>query len=67
MRYTLVMSSKKEIKVFEQLICSCNNNIMKKGFCKYFEFISCLIETKQNNEFLMKNHVTHPTGSPSFP
>jgi len=45
------------------LICSilrseCNN--------KYYEFISCLCMTEQNNELLIKNHETCPIGSTPF-
>jgi hypothetical protein len=35
----------------------------EKGFKKYSELISCLLVAKQNNEFLMKNHETRPSGS----
>ncbi|XP_028801225.1 uncharacterized protein LOC114756444 [Neltuma alba] len=39
----------------------------EKGFKKYFELISCLLVAKQNNELLMKNHESRPTGSTPFP
>ncbi|CAL9019213.1 unnamed protein product, partial [Prunus brigantina] len=39
----------------------------EKGFTKYFQLISCLLIAKQNNELLMKNHHSHPTGSKPFP
>ncbi|KAG6486689.1 hypothetical protein ZIOFF_055268 [Zingiber officinale] len=39
----------------------------EKGFMKYSELISCLLVVEQNNEFLMKNHEAHPTGSAPFP
>ena len=40
----------KEInKASEQLICSCENNIVKR-FHKFYEFISCLCMAEQNNE-----------------
>ena len=32
-------------------------------FTKYLELISCLLVDKQNNELLMKNHQSRPTGS----
>ena len=35
----------------------------EKGFKKYSELISCLLVAEQNNEFLMKNHETRPSGS----
>ena len=36
-------------------------------FTKYLELISCLLVAKQNNELLMKNHQSRPTGSEPFP
>jgi len=58
----------KEInKTFEQLICSCNNNIVKKRFHKYYEFISCLCMVEQSSEAFDENHEICPTGSAPFP
>ncbi|XP_021750417.1 uncharacterized protein LOC110716090 [Chenopodium quinoa] len=39
----------------------------EKGFTKYSELISCLLVAEQNNELLMKNHESRPTGSTPFP
>ncbi|XP_012856983.1 PREDICTED: uncharacterized protein LOC105976250 [Erythranthe guttata] len=39
----------------------------ERGFTKYSQLISCLIVAEQNNELLMKNHNSHPTGSQEFP
>ncbi|XP_059630011.1 uncharacterized protein LOC132272974 [Cornus florida] len=36
-------------------------------FTKYSELISCLLVVEQNNELLMKNHQSHPTGFVPFP
>ena len=36
-------------------------------FAKYFELISCLLMAKQNNELLLQNHRSRPTGSASIP
>ena len=36
-------------------------------FTKYFELILCLLAAKQNNELLMRNHQSRPTGSKPFP
>ena len=36
-------------------------------FTKYLELISCLLVAEQNNELLMKNHQSRPTGSEPFP
>ncbi|CAM8962837.1 unnamed protein product [Rhodiola kirilowii] len=35
----------------------------ERGFTKYAELISCLLVAEQNNELLMKNHHSRPTGS----
>ncbi|KAL0447516.1 UNVERIFIED_CONTAM: hypothetical protein Slati_1879500, partial [Sesamum latifolium] len=39
----------------------------KQGFTKYSELISCLLVAEQNNELLLKNHESRPTGSAPFP
>ncbi|PIN26939.1 hypothetical protein CDL12_00296 [Handroanthus impetiginosus] len=39
----------------------------EKGFKKYSELISCLLVAEQNNELLMKNRESRPTGSSPFP
>ncbi|KAA3463810.1 hypothetical protein EPI10_008129 [Gossypium australe] len=39
----------------------------EKGFKKYSELIYCLLVAEQNNELLMKNHESCPTGSTPFP
>ena len=36
-------------------------------FTKYSELISCLLVVEQNNEFLIRNHHSHPSGSEPFP
>ncbi|XP_020266651.1 uncharacterized protein LOC109842155 [Asparagus officinalis] len=47
-------------------ICFCNSNI-ERGFKKYSELISCLLLAEQNNELLLKNHESRPTGASPFP
>jgi hypothetical protein len=37
------------------------------NFTRYSELISCLLVAEQNNELLMKNHQSRPTGSQPFP
>ncbi|KAJ9539332.1 hypothetical protein OSB04_032065 [Centaurea solstitialis] len=37
------------------------------GFKKYCDLILCLLVAEQNNELLMKNHETRPTGTDPFP
>ena len=39
----------------------------ERRFTKYLELISYLLVVKQNNELLMKNHQSHPTGFEPFP
>lgn len=39
----------------------------EKGFKKYSDLISCLLVAEQNNELLIKNHESRPTGSTTFP
>ena len=39
----------------------------ERGFKKYSELISCLLVAEQNNELLMKNHESRPTGATPFP
>jgi hypothetical protein len=38
----------------------------ERGFKKYSELISCLFVAEQNNELLIKNHQSRPTGSSLF-
>ncbi|KAL5552571.1 hypothetical protein UlMin_039972 [Ulmus minor] len=38
-----------------------------RGFTKYSDLISSLLVAEKNNELLMKNHQSHPTGSAAFP
>ncbi|XP_027102679.2 uncharacterized protein [Coffea arabica] len=39
----------------------------EKGFKKYSELITCLLLAEQNNELLLKNHKSRPTGASPFP
>ncbi|CAN6717808.1 unnamed protein product [Malus baccata var. baccata] len=39
----------------------------ERGFTQYNQLIYVLFVAKQNNELLMKNHQSRPTGSASFP
>ncbi|CAN0897762.1 hypothetical protein LINGRAHAP2_LOCUS19306 [Linum grandiflorum] len=38
----------------------------EKGFTKYSELISCLLVAEQNNDLLLKNHQSRPTGTAPF-
>ncbi|KAG2675502.1 hypothetical protein I3760_12G006800 [Carya illinoinensis] len=39
----------------------------ERKFKKYSELISCILLAEQNNELLLRNHQSRPTGSISFP
>ncbi|XP_071917107.1 uncharacterized protein [Coffea arabica] len=39
----------------------------EKGFKKYSELIACLLLAEQNNELLLRNHESRPTGASPFP
>ena len=39
----------------------------ERGFKRYSELISCLLVAEQNNDLLMKNHTSRPTGSVALP
>ena len=39
----------------------------ERRFTKYFELIACLFMAEKNNELLLQNHQSHPTGSKAFP
>ena len=39
----------------------------ERRFTEYSQLISCLLVAEQNNELLMKNHQSRPTGSEAFP
>ncbi|KAK9688838.1 hypothetical protein RND81_09G014600 [Saponaria officinalis] len=39
----------------------------QRGFKRYSELVSCLLVAEQNNEILLKNHQSRPTGTDPFP
>ncbi|XP_051136514.1 uncharacterized protein LOC127255164 [Andrographis paniculata] len=39
----------------------------ERGFQKHFELITCLLLAEQNNELLLINHESQPTGANPFP
>ncbi|XP_074305726.1 uncharacterized protein LOC141640946 [Silene latifolia] len=39
----------------------------QRGFKKYSELVSCLLVAEQNNQILLKNHQSRPTGTDPFP
>ncbi|CAN1215636.1 hypothetical protein LINPERPRIM_LOCUS309, partial [Linum perenne] len=38
----------------------------KKGFTKYLQLISCILVAEQNNDLLLKNHQSRPTGTAPY-
>nr|GEZ29766.1 retrovirus-related Pol polyprotein from transposon TNT 1-94 [Tanacetum cinerariifolium] len=52
-----------EQKLENLAIMALDQQYRAKGFTKYYDLISCLLVAEQNNELLMKNHETHPTGT----
>ncbi|XP_051149803.1 uncharacterized protein LOC127264364 [Andrographis paniculata] len=47
--------------------CGKNQQYRERGFQKYSELITCLLLAEQNNELLLKNHESRPTGANPFP
>ena len=39
----------------------------ERQFTKYYELIACLLVAEKNNELLLENHQSRPTGSKAFP
>ncbi|KAK9675973.1 hypothetical protein RND81_11G045200 [Saponaria officinalis] len=39
----------------------------QRGFKRYCELVSCLLVAEQNNDILLKNHQSRPTGTDPFP
>jgi hypothetical protein len=58
---------KKTFSIFHALNMLLQQQYREQGFKKYSELISCLLMAEQNNELLMKNHESRPTGSSPFP
>ncbi|XP_051132487.1 uncharacterized protein LOC127252377 [Andrographis paniculata] len=55
-------------KITSQLrYCGENQQYRERGFQKYSELITCLLLAEQNNELLLKNHESRPTGANPFP
>jgi hypothetical protein len=61
------MLEKKTFSIFHASNMLLQQQYRKRGFKKYSELISCLLMAEQNNELLIKNHESRPTGSASFP
>ncbi|KAM6542061.1 hypothetical protein CsatB_006508 [Cannabis sativa] len=48
-------------------MCFSSSNIESENLKSIQKLISCLLVAEQNNELLMKNHESRPTGSAPFP
>ncbi|KAK6115399.1 hypothetical protein DH2020_007668 [Rehmannia glutinosa] len=57
----------KTLSTFHALGLLLQQQYREKGFTKYSDLISCLLVAEQNNELLIKNHESQPTGSTPFP
>ncbi|KAJ8750935.1 hypothetical protein K2173_016116 [Erythroxylum novogranatense] len=58
---------RKTFSTFHASNLLCSRQYRERRFTKYSELISCLLVAEQNNELLMKNHQSRPTGSTPFP
>ncbi|KAK4281045.1 hypothetical protein QN277_012585 [Acacia crassicarpa] len=60
------MLEKKTFSTFHATNLLLQQQYREKGFKKYAELISCLLVVEQNNELLLMNHESHPTGLTPF-
>ena len=58
---------KKTFTTFHALNVLLQQQYRERRFIKYSKLISCLLVVEQNNEFLIRNHHSHPSGSEPFP
>ena len=57
----------KTFTTFHALNVLLQQQYRERRFTEYSQLISCLLVAEQNNELLMKNHQSRPTGSEAFP
>ena len=57
----------KTFTMFHALNVLLQQQYRERRFTEYSQLISCLLVVEQNNELLMKNHQSRPTGSEAFP
>ncbi|XP_059669642.1 uncharacterized protein LOC132314881 [Cornus florida] len=57
----------KTFTTFHASNVSLQQQYRERKFEKYSELISCLLAAEQNNEFLLRNHQSRPTGSTPIP
>ena len=58
---------KERNKTSKQLICLCDNNIVKRDLTNILNLFNAFVWLNKTMKFLMKNHEIRPTGSASFP
>ncbi|KAL0411297.1 UNVERIFIED_CONTAM: hypothetical protein Slati_3719400 [Sesamum latifolium] len=58
---------KKIFSTFHASILVLQQQYRERGFKIYSELISCLLVAEENNQLLLNNHHTRPTGSKSLP
>ncbi|KAL4606989.1 hypothetical protein ACB092_09G143100 [Castanea dentata] len=56
----------KTFTTFHALNMLLQQQYRERKFTKYYELISCLLVVERNNELLLKNHQSRPTGSTPF-
>ena len=59
--------SKKTFTTFHASNVLLQQQYRERRFTKYSELIACLLVAEKNNEILLQNHQSHPTGSKAFP
>ncbi|XP_060965252.1 uncharacterized protein LOC133034223 [Cannabis sativa] len=61
------MLEKKTYSTFHASNLTLQQQYRMRNFKKYSELITCLLVAEKNNELLMKNHQSRPTGSMALP
>ena len=59
--------SKKTFTTFHASNVLLQQQYRERRFTKYSELIACLLVAEKNNELLLQNHQSRPTGSKAFP
>ncbi|WP_284190130.1 hypothetical protein, partial [Zoogloea oryzae] len=57
----------KRLSTFHASSVCLQQQYRERHFAKYSQLISCLLVAEKNNELLMKNHESHPSGSTPVP
>ena len=62
-----ICSEKKTFTTFHASNVLLQQQYRERQFTKYSELIACLLVAEKNNELLLQNHQSRPTGSKAFP